>query len=260
MKRRLAWTAPLLTAAGCAVLSAAAAAVPGLRFSALLLFCAALFCAALALLSRLAEGRRWAKICRGVLLALFCLGLALFLALEGLVLSGARGGEEDGPVGCVLILGAGVNGTEPSLILWSRLDAALRYVADKPDIPIVVSGCRGEGEEISEAECMARWLVRHGVDEGRVWKEERATSTRTNFANSYALMRERGVDPEAGYALVTSDFHLCRARRLSGTEAARGVAASLPRGAYYAALTANYFVREAFALANEMLFRMDLDI
>ena len=244
----------------CAGLGCVALAVPGLRFSALLLFCAALFCGVMAALSHFAETKRWAKVCRSVLLALFCAGFALFAVLEGVVLTGARGAADDAPVDCVIVLGAGVNGTEPSLILWSRLNATLDYIADKPDIPIIVSGCRGAGEAISEAECMYRWLIAHGVDGRRIWKEERASSTRTNFMYSYAMMAERGMDPSADFAFVTSDFHVYRSRMLAGTRAAHGVGAHLPRGAYFSILTANYYVREAFALANEFLLKVDLDI
>lgn len=238
----------------------AALAVPGMRFSAFLLLCGAIFCGALALLTRLGRTRRWAIILRRVLLVLFCAGLLCFGALEALILRGAQGNADGADVACVIVLGAGVDGTQPSLTLASRLQAALDYIADKPDVPIVVSGCRGRGEEISEAECMYRWLVERGVDERRVWKEEQASSTRTNFTYSTALMAERGVDPSAPFAYVTSEFHVFRAGLLAGTDAACGVASHLPRSPYYDALTVNYYVREAFALANEYLFRMDLDI
>lgn len=254
--RRVLWVLAVL----CAVQGIVCAVVPGLRFGALLLFCAAAFCAVMAALRCLAGTRRWAKICRGVLLALFCAGFAFFLVLEALVVSGASGDAGDAPVSCVVVLGAGVDGTRPSLVLWSRLNATLEYLADKPDIPVIVSGCQGPGEEISEAECMYRWLTARGVDGHRVWKEERATSTRTNFRNSFDLMAERGIDPTANFAFVTSDFHVYRAKKLAGVPWAYGVAASLPRSPYYDLLTANYYVREAFALANEMLFRMDLDL
>ena len=255
-KQKILWYA----AAACAVLGMLCTRIPGLRFSALLLWCA---CAALivyAALTLLAEKRPWAKWCKRALLALVCAGLVFFIGLEAAIVSGAKPDADDTPVSCVIVLGAGVNGTEPSLMLWSRLEKTLEYVADKPDIPIIVSGSQGQGEDISEAECMYRWLTARGVDPARVWKEEEATSTRTNFERSYDLMAERGVDLSRDFAFVTNDYHICRAKLLAGLPQARGVAATLPRGAYYDVLTLNYYVREAFALANEMLFRMDLDV
>ena len=253
-KQKLLWYA----AAACAVLGMLCTRIPGLRFSALLLWCA---CAALivyAALTLLAEKRPWAKWCKRAFLALVCAGFVFFLALEAAIVSGAKPDADDTPVSCVIVLGAGVNGTEPSLMLWSRLERTLEYVADKPDIPIIVSGSQGQGEDISEAECMYRYLTAHGVDETRVWKEEQATSTRTNFQRSYELMAERGVTGD--FAFVTNDYHVYRAGMLADTPAAHGVAARLPRNAYYDALTLNYYVREAFALANELLLRMDLDV
>ena len=49
------------------------------------------------------------------------------------------------------------------------------------------------------------------------------------------------------FAFVTNDYHIFRAGRIAGTDAACGVAATLPRSAYYDALQLNYYVREAFA-------------
>ena len=256
--QRILWYA----AAACAVLGMLCTRIPGLRFSALLLWCA---CGALivyAALSLLAEKRPWVKWCKRAFLALVCAGLIFFIGLEAAIVSGAKRAfdpdTDGGSVNCVIVLGAGVNGTEPSLMLWSRLEKTLDYIADKPDVPIIVSGSQGQGEDISEAECMYRYLTAHGVDETRVWKEEQATSTRTNFQRSYELMEARGVTGD--FAFVTNDYHVYRAGMLADTPAAHGVAARLPRNAYYDALTLNYYVREAFALANELLLRMDLDV
>ena len=107
---------------------------------------------------------------------------------------------------------------------------------------------------------MARWLIDRGVAEDRVWKEEQASSTRTNFEYSLAMMRERGIDPSGDYAFVTSDFHIYRAQLLADSPRAHGVPARLPGGLYYTALEVNYYVREAFALANELLLRVDADL
>ena len=247
-------------AAVCAVAGMLCARVPGLRFSALLCWCG---CAALlifAVLCRLAQTRPWAKRMKRVCLILFCGGVLFFAGLEAAILSGAGGDTDGEPVSCVIVLGAGVNGTEASAVLQSRLEATLAYLADKPDIPVIVSGSQGQGELITEAECMYRYLTARGVEESRVWKEEQATSTRTNFQRSYELMAQRGIDPAKPFAFVTSSFHVFRSRLLAGVPGARGVAARLPDDAYYNTLTFNFYVREAFALANELLFRMDLDI
>ena len=265
-RRRISQILPWCAAAVLALLAAALRAVSGMRFSSALCAAACFGLAVYALLDVLSAERAWAKWGKRLLLALFCLGLAFFFYLEARVVSGARGGaDRPGEVSCVLILGAGVDGTRPSLTLARRLDAVLDYLADKPGVPVIVSGCQGAGEEISEAECMARYLSARGVEETRIWKEEQASSTRTNFLYSLALMNERGVDAGAPFAVVTSDYHIARSRYIAEREGVEPdgvvmVPSALPQSAYYALLTANFYVREAFAFANELLLGVDWDL
>lgn len=244
----------VVLAALCGALGLLCRAVTGMRFSAALLLSLAAFFTLLALLRHLGESRRWAKRWERVLEGVFCLGAAFFLVLEAVVIAGAHTDAEGHDVSCVIILGAGVNGTVPSLSLKTRLDAALDFLADKPDVPVICSGGQGGGEEISEAECMARYLISHGVAAERILREERSASTRENFDFSLALMAEEGIDTTADFAFVSSDYHLARARRMAGVPWVYGVAAKMPRGVYFDALEVNYFVREAFGLAHELVF------
>ena len=236
------WTA----AAVCAVLGAACRAVPGVRFAGLLFWCLTALWIVFAILEQYKD-RAWAKWGKRILLALVCLGLAAFAWLEALVIRDAHTDPEAENAQCVVILGAGVNGTEPSLMLSSRLEAALDFLADKPEIPVICSGGQGPGEDISEADCMADWLIAHGVDEARIYREDKSTSTQENFAYSKKIMAELGLDEGDTFAFVTNDYHIYRAGRIAGTDNACGVAATLPRSAYYDALQLNYYVREAFA-------------
>ena len=222
-----------------------------IRFTGYLCFCAAGAVVIFALLTGWSKTRPWARWARRVLLVLLAAGLAFFAAMEAWVVSWART-DEAADVSAVVVLGAGVNGTQPSLSLSVRLNAALDYVSDRPGIPIVVSGAQGPGEDITEAQCMANWLTGHDVAAERIWLEERATDTEENIAFSKALLAERGVDLTDNIAVVTSDYHLCRAARLWGTPGMVPVAAYMP--ARYFPLTANYYVREAFAMAAELLF------
>ena len=180
-------------------------------------------------------------------LTLLAAGFALFAVLEIRVLSWARTDRET-PVTAVIVLGAGVNGTEPSLSLWTRLDAALSYVKDRPDIPIVVTGSQGRGEDISEARCMADWLTARGVPQERIILEEQATNTEENIRYSLELLEQRTI--AGNIAVVSSDYHLCRAAAYLGGNMVP-VAARMP--ARYWPLTVNYYIREAFGLAAMVL-------
>ena len=221
-----------------------------MRFTAFLLLCAA----ALSLVWGFLEVRRERKpfrIARRVLLGLLALGLALFAVLEIQVIRWSRTDWETKPA-AVVVLGAGVNGTEPSLSLLVRLEAALDYLEDKPDIPVVVTGSQGPGEDISEARCMADWLVDHGVSEDRIWLEEQADNTEENIRFSTELLAARGVDVTDNIAVVSADYHLYRASLYWGVPWMVPVAAHMPL--QYLPLTINYYIREAFAAAKLLVF------
>ena len=220
------------------------------RFTGFLLWCASAALVIFALLTRWKENHRLALWLRRVFLILLAAGFAFFLVLEAWVVSWARTDWET-PVAAVIVLGAGVNGTEPSLSLRTRLDAAFDYVQHRPDIPIVVSGSQGPNEEISEARCMADWLMERGIEPGRIVLEEQADNTRENLRYSLELLAERGVDAGDGIAVASSDYHLARASLyMEGNMVP--VAARMPEK--YWLLTVNYYVREAFGAAAELVF------
>lgn len=221
------------------------------RFTGLLLCLAAGILILWAGIDRWSEKHTAGRIAKGILAALLVLGAALFVVLETEVIR-RTDTDTDTPVAGVIILGAGVNGTEPSMSLRIRLEAALSYLADKPDIPIIVTGSQGPGELISEAHCMANWLIAHGIEESRILIEDQADNTRENIAFSKAILHENGYDPLAYYAVVSSDYHLCRAAVYWELPYMVGVAAKMPQPYQHSFLTVNYYIREAFALAAEL--------
>ena len=221
------------------------------RFTGLLFCLAAGVIALWAILDKGSERYRWALASKRTLAVLLVLGVFLFAFLEAEVIRWSKTDHESAVTG-VIVLGAGVNGTVPSLSLRVRLEAALEYIADKPDIPIVVTGSQGPGEDISEARCMADWLIAHGVDEKRILVEDQADNTRENIAFSKRLLFENGYDTTAQFAVVSSDYHLCRAAMYWQLPGMIPVAAQMPERYQRSLLTVNYYIREAFALAAEL--------
>ena len=245
---------PALAAAGTfAVFACAVWQIPGMKFTAWL--CAGTAGAFLvwAGLCRWAQIDKKGKVCKAVFLAFFCAGAVGFAAIEAVLIFQGEQNHLDDPADAVIVLGAGVNGTVPSLALSTRIDAAAEYLSRHPQTPAVLSGGQGPGEELTEAQAMYSALTARGIDGGRLLLEERSTSTAENFAFSAALLREAGFDTENGtFAVVTNDFHCVRARllaRRTGLDAFC-VPAELP----LAGLGANYYVREAFAMVKTVLF------
>lgn len=151
-------------------------------------------------------------------------------------------------VKCVMILGCQVHGEDPGGELENRLNAALPLIQQNPGAPVIATGGQGRGESVTEAECMRRWLISHGVEESRIFTEGSSTSTAENFANSAPILSRLGIYD--GIAVVTNDFHQYRAELN-----ARSLGLSV--GHYSAPTRAlvfpNYLIRELAALFFEFM-------
>ena len=108
----------------------------------------------------------------------------------------------------VIVLGCQVRGETPSIMLKNRLDTALETLNEYPDTVCVVSGGKGKGEDISEAEAMRRYLTENGIPESRIINEDKSKNTRENISFSKEILDERGIDRAI---IVTNDFHQYRA-------------------------------------------------
>ena len=187
---------------------------------------------------------RWGSLARTVrqiihgLLALFVIS---FIAIESLILTGARS-DPEAAVDCVLVLGAGLRGETPSIALAVRLDRAAAYLERYPDVPVVVSGGQGPGEAIAEAEAMYRYLTARGVDPERIIRESRSSNTSENVALSVPLMPEGTTR----VAVVSNEFHLYRARALLRRAGMQPLALSAPTPLWY--LKPVYYFREYFSV------------
>lgn len=205
--------------------------------------------AALAALGWARRTSRWACLAawvRGLVVGCSAVVLLAVCALCGLVASAASATPPAG-LDYLVVLGAGLQPDgAPSEALTYRLDAALDYLDDNPETTCLVSGGQGAGEVRAEADAMAEYLVAHGLDEGRLVREDRSTTTAENVRNSAGL-----VEPGATVAIVTNDFHLYRALRIAernGLAGAHGLAA--PSNPLYLPQAA---LRECAAIVKDAL-------
>ena len=160
------------------------------------------------------KGRRfplWMKALAGLTLA----GVLVFGALLGQVLSGARD-DIIGDPKAMVILGCQLHDWGPSVMLQDRLDKALEYLEDYPDITVVVSGGQGTNEPTTEAEGMADYLVEHGISRERIILESQSHNTNQNLRWSARHLAEAGIDVKDGVIIVSNGFHLTRVRMLAG--------------------------------------------
>ena len=151
----------------------------------------------------------WLKVLLGLILA----GVLAFGALFGAVLYGSYDHIQGDPQ-VMIILGCQVKPWGPSVLLQNRLDKALDYLEDHPDLTIVVSGGQGPDEHISEAQCMYDYLTEHGVDGAQILLEDQSHNTVENLSYTVDLLAEAGYDTTADMVVVSNGFHLTRVRML----------------------------------------------
>lgn len=176
---------------------------------------------------------------------LLSIGFGCFLAAEIPVFLNARS-DEDTSADYIIVMGAWVNGTTPSLSLTDRLEGALLWLEENPAAVAVVSGGQGKNELVTEARAMADWLTARGVDPGRILLEEQAENSYENILYSLKIIEENGGDPAGRVALLSSDYHLCRLRYMAQRLGCEPVCVSAPTSRF--SLMINYAIREAFAM------------
>lgn len=186
---------------------------------------------------------RFGMALRAVLLFGYTLSFVFFLVTSAfLYMQGKRDAPE--AADALLVLGCGLRGDRPSLVLTYRLDAALAYLEANPGTLCFVSGGQGEGESIPEAHAMRAYLVSRGIPEERIVVEDKSMSTRENFAFSLPLITER-LGKDAKIAYLTTRFHVYRAGRVAAAQniEASGIGAG---DVWY--LCVNNYLRESVAV------------
>lgn len=192
------------------------------------------------------QPRRWLKIPLALVLA----GILCFAGLFGAVMYGAYDHVSGDPK-VMIILGCRVMpGGEPSILLQDRLDTALDYLDDHPDITVVVSGGQGSNEPTSEAACMADYLEEHGVDSDQILLEDQSSNTKENLIYSRKLLEEHGIVVLRDEVLVVSNgFHLTRAQMLAERYGYKSVSA-LAAPTSHIPSRIQMYIREPLALVK----------
>jgi len=194
---------------------------------------------------------RTVKILKYCYLVCLILGVILFIILQILILSGIQ--SEDADADVIIVLGAGVYNGVPSLILVSRLSTAYDYMQAHPGVPVIVTGGLGRGEEKTDAEVMARYLIARGIDESLVWIEDKSTNTRENFTFSIEIITAKGIDINSiKVAVISNEFHLYRARIIAEKVGLDALTVAAETPGFFRKILCHF--REAISLTLEFFF------
>ena len=216
------------------------AAVHGHEFLGLICFCLSALSVCYILIGML-KRRMVAKMLRTVLSTILCIGILIFAVTEVIVLSASTGNPEE-KCEYIIVLGARVQDTSPSISLSERIDAAYDYLTANPEVIAVLSGGQGEDEGISEAQCMFAQLTAMGIEADRLWLEDQSTSTWENLNFSLKIIEDKtGIRPEKA-GILSSEYHLYRAGLFA--ESCGLEAVGIPAHTSRFTIRLNYFLRE----------------
>lgn len=140
---------------------------------------------------------------------LFSVVMILFVVYSATVCFIGRMDNATGREDYIIVLGAGLEGSEPSPALKSRLDKAIEYMNKNSSATAIVSGGQGRGETITEAQAMSHYMMLHGISSDKILLEETSKSTYENFLNSKTAAEDGSV------VFVTNDFHVIRASQMA---------------------------------------------
>ena len=190
------------------------------------------------------------KVLRTILSCLLCFGILIFLGTEIIILNASKGSPET-DCSYIVVLGAKVNGTAPSVSLNDRIRAAEHYLRDHPDAIAILSGGQGPDEGIPEAECMFNELTKRGIAPERLWLESNSTSTWENLNFSLDIIEEKTGIRSDSIGLLSSEYHLYRAGLFAkdcGVEAI-----GIPATTSWPSIRLNYFLREVAGVWHYIL-------
>lgn len=235
----------LIFAAFFAVLGIVCILIPfhiGMTGICLLLLAAVL--AALWLLKRKNAPKVWGRI----LIALTALSMTvIFGAMAAIIVQGRDDVMPEKAPKFVVVLGAQIQGDQPSLTLKKRLDRAYEYLTEHPEASVFVSGGQGPDEQQTEASVMSAYLTARGIDPSRIVEETEASDTRENLLFSAALAEKRSIDT-GSVLIITSDFHMPRAKYIAGKLGMTPY--GLTSDTWPWILKVNYQLREVFAFVK----------
>ncbi|MCQ2500897.1 MAG: YdcF family protein [Lachnospiraceae bacterium] len=158
------------------------------------------------------NAKRMIRIPMAGFILIYVLWIAAILLVILLVLRIVKEGRDTSGPGAeyLIVLGAHINGDVVSRALQNRLDTAVRYYRENPDTKLILSGGKGPGEDITEAQAMREYLLQKGVPEESILTEEQSFNTEENIVNCRKLAER----DDKKLIIVTNRFHLSRAIRI----------------------------------------------
>ncbi|WP_457091767.1 YdcF family protein [Microvirga sp. P5_D2] len=152
------------------------------------------------------QNRGGLSVARGMVIALGLLVLAVAGILAEIAIYSTR--SNAGNADAAIVLGAAVYTDRPSPVFEERIRHGVALYKGGQVQRLVMTGGRGPGDRLSEAEAARDWAVAQGVPPEAIVLEDASRTTQENLSLALPLLRKHGV----GRVLIVSDpLHMRRA-------------------------------------------------
>jgi uncharacterized SAM-binding protein YcdF (DUF218 family) len=112
----------------------------------------------------------------------------------------------------IVVLGAAHYNGKPSPVLQARLDHALYLYGEDLAGRVIVTGGRGAGDKLAEADAAEMYLESEGVPSDAILAEDEGTTTLESLERVRELSVERGID---SVLLVSDPMHSERIKTMA---------------------------------------------
>ncbi len=174
-----------------------------------------------------------------------CLFIGLFVINGGVVLSTRKQIINQNAItstdnfDCIIVLGAGVWGNEPSPLLRDRLDRGIELYLNGIAPKIIMSGDHGH-ENYDEVNIMKKYAIARGVPSSDIFMDHAGFSTYDSIYRAQAIFQARKI------IIVSQKYHLYRALYIAN---------SLGVEAYGVAARSNNYSGNTYREMREVLAR-----
>ena len=200
----------------------------------------------------LAGKGRWSKVpafIRYICYAGISIGTIIFLVCQIAILSHFfDAGEKN--LDYVIVLGAQMRSSGPSVIYRYRLTKTKEYLEENPGTICITTGGQGSNEPISEGDGGVEYLMSLGIPENRIIAETSSRDTEENIKNALAIIEDHeGSTDDLKIGIITNGFHVFRGVHLANklTDAHISGIAAYMQPQYIP----NNMVREAFGILRD---------
>lgn len=178
------------------------------------------------------------KVFKRIFISVCTIGICIFLTILGLILS-KMNVKPVKNLDYIIVLGAQVKESGPSVVLKYRLDRAVSYLKENHNTLVIVSGGQGVNEPATEASVMRKYLIESGINENRIIIEDQSNTTKENLINSKKITHDK-----KSIGIVTNNFHMYRALLIGDKYGVNAVGIPSKSNTYY---LPNNLLREVFA-------------